>query len=101
MVWEESNGSIPDGMRVLHRCDVPACVNIDHLFLGTSLDNMQDMTAKGRGSGGGFFSAAKTECKWGHPFTEANTLLTSDGRKCRACDKRRAREYRARKRAVS
>lgn len=41
---------IPEGMWVLHRCDVPACCNPDHLFLGTPADNTKDMIRKGRGS---------------------------------------------------
>ena len=42
------NGTIPKGAYVLHRCDVPCCVNPNHLFLGDQLANMQDMAAKGR-----------------------------------------------------
>lgn len=41
-------GPIPDKMQVLHRCDVRACVNPAHLFLGTAKDNTQDMIKKKR-----------------------------------------------------
>lgn len=41
-------GIIPEGQSILHRCDTPACVRPDHLFLGTQRDNMVDKSAKGR-----------------------------------------------------
>lgn len=41
-------GPIPDGLWVLHRCDNPACINPDHLFVGTQSDNLKDCVRKGR-----------------------------------------------------
>lgn len=46
--WEINVGPIPDGMCVLHKCDVRNCVRPDHLFIGTQLENIEDARLKGR-----------------------------------------------------
>lgn len=47
-MYEQKYGKIPDGMFACHRCDNPACINPDHIFIGTNQDNIDDMCNKNR-----------------------------------------------------
>lgn len=46
--WELTHGPIPNGLCACHRCDVRACVNPSHIFLGTDADNVRDCINKNR-----------------------------------------------------
>lgn len=80
--WQIHNGPIPDGIKVLHRCDNAPCVRPEHLWLGSQRDNMRDCSSKGRL---GVQRRIWTHCKRGHPFTEANTLRPHGRRRCKTC----------------
>ncbi len=72
--YELHRGAIPSGVFVLHKCDTPACVNPDHLFLGSNADNVTDMMAKGRHVKGGTYRRGNYERGAGHH----NARLTVD-----------------------
>jgi len=46
--YEMVKGKIPDGLQMRHQCHTPACVNPDHLLVGTALQNTQDSIKAGR-----------------------------------------------------
>jgi hypothetical protein len=95
IAWELHHGKVPEGLWVLHRCDVRHCVNPAHLFVGTPAQNTADMLSKGRAV---WPYALKTECPNGHPYSGSNLVVRKDGwRTCRTCrneGKRRRRQER-------
>jgi hypothetical protein len=75
LAYELANGRIPDDLKVCHRCDNPACVRPDHLFLGTQKDNMQDASTKGR---------IKTLRGDDHPWSKLTSAEVSEIRRAAA-----------------
>lgn len=87
--YEMFIGQIPKGAHVLHKCDVPCCVNPNHLWIGNQKKNMKDMSNKKRS-----YNQRKTHCKHGHPFDKKNTYYRKGGpwRLCRECNKINSRK---------
>lgn len=90
LAYKSFVGKIPTGLCVLHRCDVPSCVNPRHLFLGTVKDNNRDRVFKGR-NGKRPGHPPRPACAKGHPFDSVNTGWYTSGydgktkRYCRTC----------------
>lgn len=79
--YEFSNGSVPVGLELDHKCRVTSCVNPAHLEAVTHKENMR------RGINAlPSINARKTHCKRGHLFDIGNTIVRGGQRRCRICD---------------
>lgn len=93
-----THGSVPDDLQLDHlchthdpdcaggvTCEHRRCVNPDHLEPVSQKENLA------RGNGIGAKNSARTECKHGHPFNDANTRVYKGARLCRQCHRDRRR----------
>lgn len=93
LMYERYVGPIPEGLVTDHLCRNRACCNPEHLEPVTQRENLlraETLQAA---------NIVKTHCKFGHPFSPENTRIIPRGRRCIACEGRRARESYLRKKA--
>jgi hypothetical protein len=88
MVYILTHGaSLTTEQFVCHSCDNRRCINPDHLWIGTALDNSRDSYLKER-----HWVHLKTQCPKGHPYTEPSVFReTRKGRNCPICQRARHR----------
>lgn len=81
--YEAFISKVPSGHDVMHRCDVPSCVNPAHLSTGTHADNLRDCRDKRR-----LGNQKKNQCKNGHQLMGTNLYTDPRGyRECVTCRK--------------
>ena len=83
--WAAVHGPIPKGAHVLHSCDNPPCINVEHLSLGTHTENVRQMHARGRS-----WQSKRTHCPKGHPYEGANLVVQGTSRRCKTCSNARS-----------
>lgn len=95
VAWVMANGALVDPDVVIHHtCENRSCVNPSHLRAVSQRENLlaTESTMAAR-------NFAKTSCKRGHAFTEANTIKVPTGRACKTCHYKAKADYRQRMKA--
>ena len=83
---------IPKGKWVLHTCDNRQCVNPNHLYAGTPIDNRRDALERGRWR---HPYKERLHCARGHLYGSDTFRIAKDGsRVCRICMKEHMRQWR-------
>jgi hypothetical protein len=100
LMFESATGKkIPPKMEIAHKCDNPSCVNPNHLFLATRLENTRDCIQKGRFKSNlkhTYKTPLKKYCKRGHDLSEGR-VRPSGARACRKCKNLLEQGYRKNK----
>lgn len=87
VMYMSIHGPLEKKQLVCHKCDVAACVNPLHMFVGSQKENMQDCRRKNR-----HFKGAMTLCVRGHPLSGDNLYVSKHNRRsCIICDRARGR----------
>ena len=88
-------GPIPAGLQLDHLCRNRRCVNPAHLEPVTGRENLRRSPLMP-----GIARAARTTCRNGHPYDDANTRVSvgpnGTGRVCRTCNREAVARYKAR-----
>ena len=80
--WTLNHGPIPEGKLICHTCDMPPCVNDDHLYIGTHASNNADAHRRERNPK----VHSVVACRYGHSREIFGYLYNKDGsRRCREC----------------
>lgn len=73
---------------ICHKCNNPACINPDHLYIGTDSSNITDSVEANTHP-----QAVKTHCSKGHEYSLSNTTNINDERRCRSCIRAAKKKY--------
>lgn len=88
-------GAVPEGHDLHHVCENKRCCNPRHLKAVTRYEHSVHLTP----TSGAYINARRTHCKQGHPYTPENTAHFGTRlrqRRCKECNRRWAREGKAR-----